>query len=105
MRTPSVRMATLVAALGMTTLGVALPATATPMHPAPDPGVYGSCPAGWQLWWVPDHLGWFEYTLNHYDGKDVNGDGVLCRKVVVGEGVQVPGHDEVWVGKDNKPVR
>lgn len=104
MRARSVPMALAAAALGVATLGTALPAAGTPMHPAPDPDVYGTCPTGWQLWWLPDHLGWFEYTLNTYDGKDVNADGVLCRKVVVGVGVQVPEHDEVWVAKDNKPV-
>jgi hypothetical protein len=98
-------MAVAAAALGVATLGTALPAAGEPMHDPPDPEAYGSCPTNWELWWVPDHLGWFEYTLNAYDGKDVNGDGVLCRKVVAGVGVQVPEHDHVWVAKDNKPVR
>lgn len=79
-------------------------ASAEPMHDPPPPTM-GSCPNGWQLWWVPDHEGWFAYTINHFDDKDHNGNGVLCRKVVTGVGVQAEEHDHVWVTKDDAKYR
>ncbi|KAB7740613.1 hypothetical protein GA707_19115 [Nostocoides sp. F2B08] len=103
MRTRSVRLALAAATLGVVTLASAS-AVAEPMHDPP-PAELGSCPTGWELWWVPDHLGWFEYTINHYADKDHNGNGVLCRKVVKGVGVQDEHHDQVWVTKDDAAYR
>ncbi len=103
MRTRSVRLGLAAAMLGAVTLGAA-PALAEPMHDPP-PAERGSCPTGWELWWVPDHLGWFEYTINHYADKDHNGNGVLCRKIVTGAGVQDEHHDHVWVTKDDAKYR
>lgn len=104
MLTRSLRLAVATATLGLVAGAMAAPAAAAPKHPPP-PVDMGSCPTGWELWWVPEHTGWFEYTLNSYEGKDKNGNGVLCRKVVTGKGVQDPHHDVVWVAKDDAKPR
>ena len=103
MRAALIRLGLAATMLSAGVLG-ATSASAEPMHDPPPPTM-GSCPTGWQLWWVPDHEGWFAYTINHFDDKDHNGNGVLCRKVVTGVGVQAEEHDHVWVTKDDAKYR
>ena len=105
MHTRSLRLAVVTAAVSLVAAGLAPSAAAEPKHEPPSPEL-GSCPTGWELWYVPDpgHTGWFEYVLNDRP-SDRNGNGLLCRKVVTGKGVQHPDHDTVWVAKDDAKPR